>query len=143
MKNIIFMKNVLATIAGLVVAMITVFLFETLLGHNLFPLPENVDPNDMESIKTNMHLIPMGAKVFVVIGHFAGIFVGMLVAGAISKTSMIPSYIVAAFMIAATAFVTIMLPKSMWFIIAEVVAVIAGFFFGKSFASRYVFGKLV
>lgn len=137
------MKNVLATIVGLVVAMFTVFLFEKFLNPNIFPLPEGIDPNDMESIKANMHLIPIGAKAFVVIGHFAGILIGMIVAGAISKISIIPSYIVAGFMIAATVFVTLMLPKSMWFILGEIVAIIAGFFFGKSLASHYVYGKLV
>ena len=137
------MKNVLATIVGFIVAALTVYFFEQILGHNMFPLPENIDPNDMESIKANMDKIPLGSKAFVVLGHFAGIIVGMAIAGFISKTSMVPAYIVAGLMIAATLFVTVMLPKSMLFIAGEIVAVIAGFFFGKSLASRFVYGELV
>ena len=52
---------------------------------------------------------------------------------------MIPAYIVATIMILATAAVTIALPKGTWFVIAEVVGVIAGFFFGKTLAQKNVF----
>jgi len=137
------LKNVLATIVGFVVAAGVVFLFEQIMSPNFFPLPEGSKPEDMEWLKANMHLVPNGAKVFVVIGHFAGIVIGMGIAGFISKTTMIPSYIVAGLMIAATIFVTVMLPKSNWFMLGELVAVVAGFFFGKSFASNYVYGDLV
>lgn len=133
------LRNILATIVGFIVAGITVHVFESVLGHNLFPLPENANPSDMEWIKSNMNIIPLGAKAFVVIGHFMGIISGMFVAGYISKTSLIPAYIVAGIMIAATAFVTFALPKGTWFIIAEVIAVIAGFSFGKTAAQRHVY----
>lgn len=93
----------------------------------------------MEWIKANMANIPIGSKVFVVIGHFMGIITGMFAAGLISKTSMIPAYIVAGIMILATALITFGLPKETGFVISEIIAVIAGFFFGKSLAQRNVF----
>lgn len=133
-------KNVLATIAGFIVASIVVYIFETLLGQSLFPLAEGSPrPEDMEWLKANMHKIPLGSKVFVVIAHFMGILCGMAIAGLISKTSMIPSYIVAGLMILATVFATFLLPKNMWFIAGELVAIVAGFFFGKSQAQRYIY----
>ena len=128
------MRNVLATIVGFIVASLVVYIFESLIGHNLFPLPETIDPMNMESIKENMHLIPVGSKVFVVIAHFMGIVVGMLVASLISKTSMIPSYIVGGLMLAATAFNIIMLPKETWFYLADGILAIIGFFVGKNLA---------
>lgn len=128
------MRNVLATIVGFIVASLTVYIFESLIGHNLFPLPENIDPMNMDSIKENMHLIPTGSKIFVVIAHFMGIVVGMLVAGIISKTSMVPAYIVGALMLIATAINIIMLPKEMWFLISDTVLAIIGFIIGKKLA---------
>ncbi len=128
------MRNVLATVVGFIAASLTVYVFESLIGHNLFPLPEGIDPMDMESIKANMHLIPVGSKIFVVIAHFMGIIVGMLVAGLISKTSMIPAYIVGALMLAATAFNLIMLPKEMWFLISDALLAIIGFIIGEKLA---------
>lgn len=130
------MRNVLATIVGFIVASLTVYVFETLIGHNLFPLPEGIDPMDMESIKENMHLIPTGSKVFVVIAHFFGIIAGMFVAGKISKTSMIPAYIVGGLMVAATFFNIIMLPKELWFSISDGALAFVGFVIGTSLAKK-------
>ena len=93
------MKNVLATILGFFVASATVYIFETIIGHSIFPLPEGADPMDMEWLKNNMNLVPMGSKIFVVIAHFAGIVAGMFMAAQISKQSMVSSYIVGALLL--------------------------------------------
>ncbi len=130
------MKNVLATIVGFIVASVTVYIFESLIGHNLFPLPEGANPMDMEWIKNNMDQIPIGSKVFVVIAHFVGIIAGMFIAGKISKTSMIPAYIVGGLMLAATFFNIAMLPKELWFTLSDGILVIIGFLVGKSLAKK-------
>ena len=130
------MKNVLATILGFISAAFMVYVFETLIGQNLFPLPEGANPMDMEWIKNNMNQIPMGSKIFVVIAHFIGIILGMLVAAKISKVSMIPSYIVGAIMLAATFFNIYVLPKELWFTLSDGILVILGFIIGKSFGMR-------
>lgn len=132
------MRNVLATIVGFVVASLTVYIFESLIGHNLFPLPEGADPMNLEWIKNNMDKIPMGSKIFVVIAHFMGIVAGMYVAGLISKTSMVPAYIVGALMIAATFFNIFFLPKELWFSVADGVMAFAGYLLGSSLASRQI-----
>ncbi|WP_040251268.1 hypothetical protein [Psychroserpens mesophilus] len=132
------MRNVLATIIGFIVASVTVYIFETVLGHNLFPLPEGAKPMDMEWIKNNMNLIPMGTKIFVVLAHFMGIVVGMFVAGLISKTSMIPAYIVGLLMIAATFANIFMLPKELWFSISDGAFAFIGFLVGTSLAKKKI-----
>ena len=132
------MKNILATIVGFIVASVTVYIFESLIGHNLFPLPEGANPMDMEWIKNNMDQIPMGAKIFVVIAHFMGIVAGMFVAGLISKTSMVPAYIVAGLMIAATFFNIFMLPKELWFTLSDGILVFVGFLVGVSLAKKQI-----
>ena len=130
------MKNVLATILGFISAAFMVYVFETLIGQSLFPLPEGANPMDLEWIKNNMNQIPMGSKIFVVIAHFIGIILGMLVATKISKVSMIPSYIVGAIMLAATFFNIYVLPKELWFTFSDCILVILGFIIGKSFAMK-------
>ena len=130
------MKNVLATILGFISAAFMVYVFETLIGQSLFPLPEGANPMDLEWIKNNMNQIPMGSKIFVVIAHFIGIILGMLVAAKISKVSMIPSYIVGAIMLAATFFNIYVLPKELWFTLSDGILVILGFIIGKSFGMR-------
>jgi len=130
------MKNVLATILGFISAAFMVYVFETLIGQSLFPLPEGANPMDLEWIKNNMNQIPMGSKIFVVIAHFIGIILGMLVAAKISKVSMIPSYIVGAIMLAATFFNIYVLPKELWFTFSDGILVILGFIIGKSFGMK-------
>lgn len=132
------MKTILATIVGFIAASLTVFIFESLIGHNLFPLPEGADPMDMEWIKNNMHLIPTGSKIFVIIAHFMGIVVGMFVARLISRTSMIPTYIVGILMVAATFFSIFMLPKDLWFTISDGVFAFIGFLIGTSLAKKQI-----
>ncbi|TXE17151.1 hypothetical protein ES692_10875 [Psychroserpens burtonensis] len=130
------MKNSLATIVGFIAASLTVYIFEALIGHQLFPFPEGANPMDMEWIKNNMNRIPTGAKVMVVIGHFMGIMAGMFIAGLISKTSLVPAYIVGGLMLAATVFNIIMLPKALWFSSSDIVLAVAGLWIGKSLAQR-------
>lgn len=130
------MKNVLATIVGFVAASLTVYIIESLIGHALFPLPENADPMDMEWIKNNMDQIPIGSKICVVIAHFFGIIVGMYVAAKISKKSLIPSYIVGGLMLAATAFNIIMLPKELWFSLSDGALAIMAFVLGISLSKK-------
>ena len=132
------MRNVLATIVGFIAASVSVYLIESVIGHNLFPLPEGADPMNMEWIKNNMDKIPTGAKICVVIAHFAGIVIGMFVAGIISKTSMIPAYIVGGLMIAATFFNIFMLPKELWFTISDGALAFVGFLLGTSIAKKQI-----
>ncbi|NRD24168.1 hypothetical protein HNV10_12985 [Winogradskyella litoriviva] len=132
------MKNVLATIIGLIIAGLTVHLFEAVIGHNLFTFPADAQLSDMEWIKNNMDKIPTGSKIIVVIAHFAGIIVGMFTAAKISKQSIIPSHIVGGLMLIAT-FVTIfMLPKELWFSISDGIFAIAGFLIGKIIAQKQI-----
>ena len=132
------MKNILATVVGFIAASATVYIFESLIGHNVFPLPEGAEPMNMEWIKSNMDKIPLGSKIFVVIAHFIGIIAGMFVAAKISKQSMVPSYIVGALMLAATFFNIFMLPKELWFTLSDGILVIVGFFIGKYLAQKQI-----
>ena len=130
------MRNVLATIVGLIVASVIVHLFESVIGHNLFPLPKDADPTNIEWIKNNMDKIPLGSKLFVIIGHYMGIVAGMFVAAKISKVSMIPSYITGGLMLLATFVVSFMLPKELWFTITDCAFAILAFFVGKFLAAK-------
>ena len=132
------MKNVLATIVGFIAASLTVYIFESLIVHNLFPLPEGAQPMDMEWIKNNMNQIPLGSKIFVVIAHFAGIVVGMVVAAIISKKSMVPSYIVGGLMLAATFFNIVMLPKELWFTLSDGLFAITGLLIGRRLGKNQI-----
>ncbi|WP_452220356.1 hypothetical protein [Lacinutrix salivirga] len=131
------LRNILATIIGLVAASLTITIIEKL-GIMLFPYPEGAQPQDMEWLKNNTNLIPKGAMVSVIIAHGVGIVVGMFVAGLISKTSMIPAYVVGGVMLLATVAMLIMIPSPIWYTICDGLGVLIGFLFGKSLAQNKV-----
>ena len=132
------MKNVLATIVGLIVAFIITSSFEWL-STQLFPLPADAKPMATEWLKANIDKVPFGAMVLVSIAHGLGIIAGMYVAGKISKVSLTPAYIVATLMVIGTLANLFMIPHPTWFMIADIITVAVGFFLGKSLAQRNVF----
>lgn len=131
------LKNILATVLGFIAASITITLIEKL-GVVLFPYPEGAQPEDIEWLKNNTALIPKGAMICVIIAHAIGIIIGMFIAGFISKTSMVPAYIVGILMLLATIAMLIMIPSPIWYSISDGLGVIIGFMFGKSLAQNKV-----
>ena len=125
------MKNVLATIAGFIAASLIVYLIEHI-GWKFFPLPDTINPMDAESLKQNIDLIPKGSMIFVILAHAIGTFSGLILAGFISKKSLIPSYIVGGLMILATITNLVMIPSPIWFIILDLFGVIMAFFIAKN-----------
>ena len=130
------MKNVLATIVGIITGMIAITLFEQLLGHNLFSFPEGAKLDDMEWIKNNMDKIPIGSKVSVIIGHFSGIVASMFVAAKISKSTLIPSYICGGFFFLSTMAMIALLPKELWFALSDGLFAIAGLLLGRKLSKN-------
>ncbi|MFK7755782.1 MAG: hypothetical protein AB8B53_02495 [Flavobacteriales bacterium] len=69
------LRNVLAVIAGI---MLELILNGTLisLGGTILPVPEGVDPNDLESIKTNIHLYSIQHFIAPFLAHALGTLAG-------------------------------------------------------------------
>lgn len=75
-KNII--TNVLAVIAGVVIgSVVNMLIIKN--GGNLVPVPEGVDPNDVESIKKNIHLYEAKHYVMPFLAHALGTLVGAFI----------------------------------------------------------------
>ncbi|OIQ30654.1 MAG: hypothetical protein BM564_00100 [Bacteroidetes bacterium MedPE-SWsnd-G2] len=123
------MRNVLATLTGIICAALITFGFE-MIGAFLFPLPEGSKPMDAEWLKDNIHLIPLGAMVLVVFAHALGLVFGMYIASIIAKNSLTPTYIVAAFMSLSTIANLFMIPHPNWFIACDVTGIIIGYILG-------------
>jgi len=128
------MKHVLATIIGLIAASAIVFVIEKI-GHTIFPMPDFINSNDIDSIKSNIDSIPKGNMAFVALAHGLGIFIGMLVASLIAKTSMIPSYIVGGLMAIISIAYYFLIPSPSWFVIVDLASIVLGFSIGKKLAT--------
>ena len=80
------MKLFYATFAGVIAAFIAMMFLEGL-GHSLFPIPFEVDPNNLEAIREKLDLIPIQMYLSVVFAHGFGLLIGLLIAKTIDKGS--------------------------------------------------------
>ena len=127
------MRNVFAIAVGLVVAGLVIFLLY-ILGPQFFTFPKNANPMDPDSIKENMHLIPVGAMILVIVAHFFGIVGGMLASTAVSEESLLPAYIVSGIIIFGSIGSSFVMSHPTWSIIAGILSVIGAFFVGRMVA---------
>lgn len=112
------MKLFYATFAGVLAAFISMMFLEGL-GHSLFPIPFEVDPENLDSIADKLHLIPVQMYISVVFAHGIGLLIGLLIAKSIDKTSKISLYIIAGFFLVGTVVNLFMIPHPIWFAFAD------------------------
>jgi len=108
-------RNGLALLLGLIIGGL-VNMGIIMLGPSIVPLPEGVDPNDIESIKANLHLYTIGNWITPIVAHALGSLVGAYITTklAISK-EMALSIAVGVIFLLGGIMMIIMLPDApMW-----------------------------
>ncbi|MDX2359358.1 MAG: hypothetical protein QNK23_01035 [Crocinitomicaceae bacterium] len=118
------MKSFLATFIGVFVAIFAMMGIQ-MVGHNVFPVPPEINFEDPASLSENMHLIPAGSFIFILLAHSLGQLFGLLTAKLIDKTSAYPVYIIAGFLLLGTVANLVMIPHPVWFSIVDVLLMIA------------------
>ncbi len=118
-------RDILAGIAGVVIAGSIVFLAEEL-SHMWYPMPDNLDPGDTEDLRAYIATLPLGAFLMVIAGWVVATFVGAVVADRIgtAKAWIYPT-VVGGFMFAATTANLILIPHPHWFTAVSLVAILA------------------
>lgn len=79
-------RAVLGIIAGIVVAFATVFAIN-LAGHQIYPLPSDLNMDDYEAVGAYVQARPAGASAFVLAAWFLGAADGGIVAALVSRRS--------------------------------------------------------
>lgn len=77
-------RTVLGIVAGILVALATVFAID-LVGHQIYPLPSDLNMDDYEAVGAYVQARPAGASAFVLIAWFLGAVAGGLVAALTSR----------------------------------------------------------
>lgn len=119
------LRDVLAAITGIAVAIITVMLIQ-MLGHVVFPPPADLNMEDTEAMRTYVRSIPVAALLFVLASYLIAAFDGTLVACLIGHAR--PAYfalVVAVLMLVGTVTNLIMIPHPAWFAVASVAGIVA------------------
>ena len=77
-------RLILGIVAGMVVAFATVFAID-LAGHQIYPLPSDLNMSDPEAVGAFIETMPAGALAVVLIAWFVGALNGGVVAALISR----------------------------------------------------------
>lgn len=112
------LRSILAVLAGLVVAWITVSLFEFSSMH-AFPPPHGVDVRDPHQVAALVSRMPIGALALVLAGWVVGALDGGLVAALIAKRR-VPAVVVGALVASGALAMVMMVPHPLWMSIAGV-----------------------
>lgn len=119
------LRDILAGIAGVAIAVAIVFLGDEL-SHMLYPFPADVDPNDADALRTYIATVPIAGFLIVMGGWVLGTFVGAVVAGRIGTTkAWVYPTIVGGLVFAATTATLIAIPHPLWFSILGLLAILA------------------
>lgn len=123
-------KNILAGVAGVVIAMAMVWLVEKL-GHAVYPPPPDLDFADADAMRAYVETVPLGALLFVAAAWFIGTLCGTCAACAIGTAKpMIFAMVVGGLMLIATIINLVMIPHPMWFSVLGVVGIMIGAWLG-------------
>ena len=119
------LRNILASITGIVIAIAIVFLADKL-SHMLYPLPAGLDTSNIEDLRDHIAGLPIGAFLAVMSGWVVATFVGGVIANLIgtAKTWINPT-IVGGFVFTATVATLIAIPHPHWFTAVSLVAILA------------------
>ena len=115
------LRNIIAVIIGIIVGML-VNMSLIMISGSIIPLPEGVDPNDMESMKSNMHLYEAKHFIFPFLAHALGTFVGALLAALIAANHKMKFAIAIGILFLVGGIIMIFsVPSPTWFTIVDLV----------------------
>ncbi len=117
-----FLRNILAVIAGILVGGLIngglIFITD-----GMIPLPEGVDPNDLESIKSNIHLYSPLNFVVPFLAHALGTLAGAFTAVKIAASHYkIFALGIGAWFLIGGAIMVLMIPETpVWFMLLDLI----------------------
>ena len=118
-------RKLAAAVVGLIVAMLTIQLVQTI-GHLVYPPPTDFEFGEPEEVRAFMSKLPIGSILFVGAAWAAGTFLGTLAGAVISRSRPLPYAIVVGGIVMAGAItMLIIIPHPWWFTIAAPISIVA------------------
>ncbi len=120
------LRKILGAIAGVVISVVVIKLME-MIGHQLFPIPGEIDVSDPDSIATYMDQIPLGSKISVVVSWTLGSLIGGVAGGRIAGARW-ASWPPGAFTMFGLVMIAMMIPHPIWMLVSGAVGIAGGTF---------------
>ncbi len=123
-------KNILAGVAGVVIAVALVWVVEKV-GHAVYPPPPDLNFADPDAMRAYIATLPLGALLFVAAAWFIGTLCGTCAACAIGTAKpVIFAMLVGGLMLIATIINLVMIPHPMWFSVPGIVGIVVAAWLG-------------
>jgi hypothetical protein len=131
-------KKVLAGFVGVFVAVGLVWFVE-MIGHSIYPPPDDLDYGDVDVMRAYIDTLPLGALLSVAAAWFIGAFGGTFVACRLgSARPLAYALAVGGLMFIGAAFNLTIIPHPMWFSVLGIVGIFVGTGLGMTQGSRKV-----
>jgi hypothetical protein len=129
-------RNILAVIAGIIVGS-AVNMGLIMISGSIIPPPEGVDPSNMESLKSSMHLFEAKHFIFPFLAHALGTLAGAFLSALIAASHKMKfALAIGVFFLIGGIVNVFMLPSPVWFTILDLaVAYIPMAWLGSMMAS--------
>lgn len=115
------LRNVLAVVAGIVLGGLVNMGFVTI-GPQVIPMPEGLDPNDMESFKLNGHLMEAKHFLFPFLAHALGTLAGAFLAARLgANRQMILAVVIGVVFLFGGIAAATMIPAPTWFVATDLI----------------------
>jgi len=129
-------RRIVAVIAGLVVAFLVIILVETV-NHAIYPLPEDVNVHDPQSLKAMMSKMPLGAIAGVVVAWVLGALAGSFTAAKIARSGgLLPGLGVGIVLLLGSVLNMLVLPHPVWVWACALILIPAASALGARLAGR-------
>ncbi len=114
-------RNIVAVILGILIGGGINMALITISG-SIIPPPEGVDPSDMESIKSSIHLFEPKHFLFPFLAHALGTLFGAFITTKVAESSKFKlSMLIGVFFLIGGIMMVVQLPGPMWFNIIDLV----------------------
>lgn len=129
-------RNILALLAGAIVAIVVIGLVQTA-AHFLYPPPPGLDYNNPEVLKKVMMEAPVGALLMVLLSYFAGTFIGSWVAARLAADAPArQAYLIGGMMLISGLMNLFAIPHPLWFWVGSIAAFVAAAWLGGKTGAR-------
>jgi hypothetical protein len=129
-------RNILALLAGAVVAIVLIGLLQAV-AHGVYPPPPGLDYKDPAVLRKIMMEAPVGALLMVLLSYFIGTFVGASIAARLSAD--VPerqAYLIGGMMLVSGVMNLMAIPHPVWFWAGSIVAFISAAFLGAKIGAK-------
>ena len=130
------LRNFLAVLAGLVAAVVTISIFEGI-GHALWPPPPDLDLSKPEDLARLMDVMPLTAKLNVLVAWGLGSFAGGAVAARLAASQPLRrALVVGGIQMAGGIATMVQIPHPAWMIAASLLLFVPGAALGARLAAQ-------